>query len=57
MRPMVFESGKLYRSNLKEDVPFVLSLPQTNFWKKLRLQCGVEDLYANRVYPVGDPTS
>ena len=58
----MIESGRLYRSNLIEDVPLVLSL--THFFsgeQKLRLQGGVKDLYANSVtstqlvYTVGDP--
>ena len=62
VRPKVIESGRLYRSNLIEDVPLVLSL--TQFFsgeQKLRLQGGVKDLYANSVtstqlvYTVGDP--
>ena len=58
VRPKVIESGRLYRSNLIEDVPLVLSL--THFFsgeQKLRLQGGVKDLYANSVpsqYTCGD---
>ena len=32
VRPKVIESGRLYRSNLIEDVPLVLSLTQFFFW-------------------------
>jgi hypothetical protein len=49
-RPKVIELGKIYRSNLKVDVPLMLSLTKKiPGEQRLRLQGGVKDLYANSV--------
>ncbi len=62
----MIESGRLYRSKLKEDVPLGVQPYAIFFWRakpEASGHGGVKDLYANSapststqlMYPVGDP--